>query len=70
MKTVISTPFPVPKKTAAEFGVTDERLRWLASLMDAIGEGRDVHAFAGRRVYKATKTKKKGNGIQRRTRKV
>ena len=65
MKTVISTPFPVPTDTAAEFGVPKERVRWLASLMDAIREGRDLHSFRGRRVYKAAK--KKVNGRRGRT---
>jgi len=73
MKTVISTPFPLPKNTAAEFGVPKKRVRWLASLMDAIREGRDVHAFAstpvpGGRMY--TKKKRKAGGSRGRTRKA
>lgn len=75
MKTVISTPFPAPTETAAEFGVTEERGRRLARLMDAIREGQDVDAFIrlpafGRRVYKATKKKKVVVGGRRRARKA
>ena len=55
MKTVISTPFPVPTDTAAELGVPKGRVRWLASLMDAIREGRDLHTFRGPRVDKAAR---------------
>ncbi len=68
MKTVISTPFPLPTDTAAEFGVSRKRVHWLASLMDAIREGREVHGFRGRRVYKAAK--KRVNGRRGRTRKA
>ena len=68
MKTVISTPFPIPTDTAAEFGVPKERVRWLGSLMDAIHEGRDLDPFRGHRVGRVAK--KRVNGRRARTRKA